>query len=71
MKSSTLDVVERAAWTFAQGFLSVFTLTDLSTLRTATLAGAMAILSAIKSIAATRMAGTLSPASMIPDDDTR
>lgn len=57
------DIAERAAWTFLQGFLGTFTLTDLSTARTAAVAGAMAILSLVKSIAASRVPGTLSPAS--------
>lgn len=58
------DIIERALWTFAQGFLGAFTITDLSTARTAALAGVMALLSLVKSIAASRVGGTLSPASM-------
>lgn len=66
MKATVLDITERAAWTFVQGFLSVFTLTDLSTARTALLAGAMALLSAVKSVAATKVPSTVSPASTVP-----
>lgn len=67
MTVTAKDITERALWTFVQGFLSVFTLTDLSTARSALLAGAMAVLSAVKSVAATRMAGTVSPASMVSE----
>lgn len=59
------DIVERALWTFVQGFLGAFTITDLSTARTAALAGVMALLSLVKSVAASRVGGTLSPASMV------
>lgn len=67
MTVTAKDIAERALWTFVQGFLSVFTLTDLSTARAALLAGAMAVLSAVKSMAATKMAGTVSPASMVSE----
>jgi hypothetical protein len=59
------DVAERAAWTFLQGFLGVFTLTDTSTARTAAIAGCMAVLSMVKSAAAARVPSTISPASTV------
>lgn len=65
MKAAVLDVAERAAWTFAQGFLGVFTLTDTGSARAAVVAGAMAVLSLLKSVAATRANGTISPASLV------
>lgn len=65
MKAAVLDIAERALWTFAQGFLGVFTLTDTGSARAAVVAGAMAVLSLLKSVAATRANGTISPASMV------
>lgn len=65
MKAAVLDIAERAGWTFLQGFLGVFTLTDTGSARAAVVAGAMAVLSMVKSAAATRAAGTISPASMV------
>lgn len=59
------DLAERAAWTFVQGFLGVFTLTDVSTARTAAIAGCMAVLSMIKSAAAGRVSSSISPASIL------
>lgn len=65
MKAAVFDIAERALWTFAQGFLGVFTLTDTGSARAAAVAGAMAVLSLVKSLAATRAAGTISPASLV------
>lgn len=61
------DIAERAVWTFVQGALSVFTLTTLPTIDTVLIAGAMALLSAVKSFVATKVTGTISPASMVVD----
>lgn len=60
-----LDVAERCWWTFLQAFLGTFTLTDVSTVRAAAVAGLASILSAVKSLAASKVAGTLSPASTV------
>lgn len=65
MKAAILDIAERAVWTYVQGFLGVFTLTDTGSARAAAVAGAMAVLSLAKSVAATRANGTISPASMV------
>lgn len=61
------DIAERALWTAVQAFLSVFTVTDLSTSRTAGIAAVAAVLSVIKSAAASRVQGTISPASFTKD----
>jgi len=44
------NMVERAGWTFAQAFLSVFVLSDLATAQSAMLAGAAAVLSMVKTM---------------------
>ena len=49
------DIIERAVWTAVQSFLAVFTVTDLSSTKAATVAGAGALISALKSIAATKV----------------
>lgn len=45
------DLLERAAWTFAQAFLALFVIGDMSTLRVALVGGAAAALSVIKTYA--------------------
>ena len=49
------DIIERAVWTSVQSFLAVFTVTDLSTTKAASVAGAGALISALKSIAASKV----------------
>tara|TARA_R100001163_G_scaffold65759_1_gene64570 strand:- start:4962 stop:5150 length:189 start_codon:yes stop_codon:yes gene_type:complete len=51
------DWCERTAWTAVQSFLAIFVITDISTLRTAAVAGAAALLSAVKSLAQERLKG--------------
>ena len=46
------NMLERAAWTFCQGFLGVFLVSDLSTARSGIIAGVAATLSVIKTYAA-------------------
>jgi len=46
------NMLERAAWTFVQGFLGVFLISDLSTARGALIAAVAATLSVIKTYAA-------------------
>tara|TARA_R110000824_G_scaffold342067_1_gene528529 strand:- start:5737 stop:5922 length:186 start_codon:yes stop_codon:yes gene_type:complete len=46
---------ERAAWTAVQAFTAVLVVGDASTLRTAAIAGAAALLSALKSLAKARL----------------
>ncbi len=50
------DIIERAAWTAVQSFLSVFVLTDLASTEAALVAAGGAIISAIKTVAAARLA---------------
>ena len=46
---------ERAAWTAVQAFAAVLVIGDLSTLRTAVIAAAAALLSAVKTLAKERL----------------
>lgn len=48
------DLAERVVWTAVQAFLSVFTVTDLSTAKAGLVAAAAAVLSLLKGIAARR-----------------
>tara|TARA_R100001132_G_C3187535_1_gene41041 strand:+ start:84 stop:242 length:159 start_codon:yes stop_codon:yes gene_type:complete len=50
------NMLERATWTFVQGFLGVFLISDLSTGRGAVIAGVAAALSVIKTYAQGRIA---------------
>lgn len=54
MSSKTSDILERVVMTFAQAFLSVVVVTDLSTAEGAATAGLAAVVSLLKSIVATR-----------------
>ena len=45
---SLKDVLERAAWTFAQAFLGVFLISDLATFKGAGIAGLAAAISVAK-----------------------
>jgi len=49
------DIVERSVATFAQAFLSVFVVTDLSTAKAAWTAGVAAVLAVVKSAAKARL----------------
>jgi len=51
------DMLERAAWTFAQAFLAVFAVSELASVKSAAIAGIAAALSVIKSYAKGRVAG--------------
>ena len=46
------NMLERAAWTFVQGFLGVFLISDLSTARGAAISAVAATLAVIKTYAA-------------------
>lgn len=59
------DVAERAVMTFVQAFLGAFVVTDLSTARTAALAGAAAALAVIKGFVASRV-GEAGTAALLP-----
>ena len=49
------DIIERAVWTAVQSFLAVFTVTDLASLEAASVAGAGALISALKTIASAKL----------------
>ena len=51
------DMLERAAWTFAQAFLAVFVVSDLASARSAAVAGIAAAISVIKTYAKDKVAG--------------
>ncbi len=51
------NMLERAAWTFAQAFLAVFIISDLASAKTALVAAVAATLSVIKTYARDRVAG--------------
>jgi hypothetical protein len=49
------NMLERAAWTFAQAFLAVFIISDLASAKTALVAAAAAALSVVKTYAQDRV----------------
>ena len=51
------NMLERAAWTFAQAFLAIFVVSDLASAKSAAIAGIAAALSVIKTYAKDRVAG--------------
>ena len=51
------NLLERAAWTFAQAFLAVFIISDLASVKTALVAAAAAALSVVKTYAQDRVTG--------------
>ena len=51
------NILERAAWTFAQAFLAVFVISDLASAKTAAVAGVAAALSVVKTYTQERGAG--------------
>ena len=50
------NILERAAWTFAQAFLAVFVISDLASAKTAVVAGVAAALSVVKTYTQERVA---------------
>ena len=52
------DIMERAVWTALQSFLAVFSITDLATLEAASVAGMGALISALKTVASTKLASS-------------
>jgi len=48
MSTRQIDLVERVGATFVQAFLSVFVVSDMSTLRSAAVAGVAAVLALVK-----------------------
>ncbi len=57
------DILERAVVTFLQAFLSVFAVADLASAEAAAVAGAAAVLSLIKGVAASQF-GDGSPSAL-------
>lgn len=53
-KDYLADLAERCFWTAVQAFLSVFSVTDLSTAKAGLVAAAAAVLALVKGIAAKR-----------------
>jgi hypothetical protein len=51
------NILERAAWTFAQAFLAVFVISDLASAKTAVVAGVAAALSVVKTYTQERVVG--------------
>jgi len=51
------NMIERAAWTFAQAFLAVFVVSDLASAKTAAVAAVAAALSVVKTYAREKVAG--------------
>ena len=50
------DMLERAAWTFAQSFLGVFVVADLSSAKGAGVAGLAAVVSVLKTFVKDKVA---------------
>lgn len=51
MTDTYRDIIERTAWTFAQAFLATFAVSDLSTVKSAAIAGIAAALAVVKGAA--------------------
>lgn len=68
-----VDLAERVFFTFVQAFLGVFTVTDLSSAKSAAVAGVAAALSAVKGVVASfvgdRGTAALLPAGDVPPGD--
>lgn len=56
MTDNYRDIIERTAWTFAQAFLATFAIGDLSTLKSAAVAGVAAALAVVKGAAKAKVA---------------
>jgi hypothetical protein len=63
-----IDLAERVFFTFVQAFLGAFVITDLSTAKTAALAGVAAALAVLKGVAAS-MIGDRGTAALLPAGD--
>lgn len=60
---ATRDIIERAVATFVQAFLAVYVVGSTDSLKAAAIAGASAVLSFVKSVAASRF-GDGSPSAL-------
>jgi hypothetical protein len=54
-KEFAMDMAERAAMTFAQAFLAVYTVGDMASAKAAGVAGTAAVLAMLKAVAATKV----------------
>lgn len=54
-KEFAMDLAERAAMTFAQAFLAVYTIGDMASAKAAAVAGGAAVLAMLKGVAATKV----------------
>lgn len=64
-KAWLIDTAERTVLSAAEAFLAVFVVTDLSSAKSAAVAGVAAGLTVVKSAVASLRAGTVSPASLV------
>lgn len=55
MSKLTKDIIERTFWTAVQAFLAVFVITDVSSLKSAGVAAAAAVIAAVKGLAASKV----------------
>jgi hypothetical protein len=55
MSKLTKDIIERTLWTAVQAFLAVFVITDVSSLKSAGVAAAAAVIAAVKGLAASKV----------------
>lgn len=69
MKLWARDTAERALFTFVQAFAATWVVGGgMSSARSAAVAGAAAVLAVVKAAAASRVSGTVSPASVVRDE---
>lgn len=54
-KQFAIDLAERAAMTFAQAFLAVYTIGDMASAKAAAVAGGAAVLAMLKGVAASKV----------------
>lgn len=64
MSKLTKDIIERTFWTAVQAFLAVWVVTDVSSLKSAGVAAAAAVIAAIKGLAATKIGDPESAATL-------
>lgn len=64
MNKLTKDILERTFWTAVQAFLAVFIVTDVSSLKSAGVAAAAAVIAAVKGVAASKVGDHSSAATL-------
>jgi len=65
LKAWLVDVAERAVFSFLETFLALFVVADLSTAKTAAVAGLTAAFAVVKGALASLRKDTISPASTV------